>query len=120
MDVTRVEESDQRRKGRRLNDDVEMNVQAAGAASSSVAAASALAGSSSSAAAAPAAEAVPAHAVPIPVDMDLERDAMEIHTLLFSLGMGGAHAADVMEVFCPERLVPYVSLFGLVHGGALT
>ena len=43
---------------------------------------------------------------------------MEIHSLLLSLGMGGADAADVMVVFCPGRLAPYVSMFGLVHGGA--
>ncbi len=50
--------------------------------------------------------------------MDVEREAMELHMLLMSLGKGGTDAADVMEVFCAGRLEPYVPLFGLVHGGA--
>ena len=132
MDAVRIEESERRaatananlgrRKLRRVDtgDDDDLNIQPGGAATSSSGAVQAPSASSSSAVALPAAGAVVvlAHDVPVPVDMDLEQEAMELHMLLMSLGMGGQSAVDVMEVFCPGRPKPYVSMFGLVHGGA--
>ncbi|CAK0856358.1 unnamed protein product [Prorocentrum cordatum] len=41
----------------------------------------------------------------------------EIGALLLSLGYSG-RKADVMEVLCPNRLVGFAPLFGLVHGGS--
>ncbi|CAK0896231.1 unnamed protein product [Prorocentrum cordatum] len=54
-----------------------------------------------------------------PAHRDPSDDNMqeEIGALLLSLGYSG-RKADVMEAFCPNRLVGFAPLFGLVHGGS--
>ncbi|CAK0830057.1 unnamed protein product [Prorocentrum cordatum] len=54
---------------------------------------------------------------PAPHDPGDDNMQEEIGALLFSLGYSG-RKADVMEVFCPNRLVGFAPLFGLVHGGS--
>ncbi|CAK0882798.1 unnamed protein product, partial [Prorocentrum cordatum] len=54
---------------------------------------------------------------PAPHDPGDDNMQEEIGALLLSLGYSG-RKADVMEVFCPNRLVGFAPLFGLVHGGS--
>ncbi|CAK0838042.1 unnamed protein product, partial [Prorocentrum cordatum] len=54
---------------------------------------------------------------PAPHDTGDDNMQEEIGALLLCLGYSG-RKADVMEVFCPSRLVGFAPLFGLVHGGS--
>ncbi|CAK0843605.1 unnamed protein product [Prorocentrum cordatum] len=54
---------------------------------------------------------------PAPHDPGDDNMQEEIGALLLSLGYSG-RKADVMEVFCPNRIVGFAPLFGLVHGGS--
>ncbi|CAK0876009.1 unnamed protein product [Prorocentrum cordatum] len=54
---------------------------------------------------------------PAPHDPGDDNMQEEIGALLLSLGYSG-RKADVMEVFCPNRLVGFAPLFGLVRGGS--
>ncbi|CAK0903034.1 unnamed protein product, partial [Prorocentrum cordatum] len=64
--------------------------------------------------AAAAADVAMAPALRDPGDDDMQE---EVGALLLSLGCSG-RKADVMEVICPNRLVGFAPLFGLVHGGS--
>ncbi|CAK0865359.1 unnamed protein product, partial [Prorocentrum cordatum] len=64
-----------------------------------------------------AAAAADAAMAPAPHDPGDDNMQEEISALLLSLGYSG-RKADVMEVFCPNRLVGFAPLFGLVHGGS--
>ncbi|CAK0826820.1 unnamed protein product [Prorocentrum cordatum] len=64
-----------------------------------------------------AAAAADAAMAPAPHDPGDDNMQEEIGALLLSLGYSG-RKADVMEVFCPNRLVGFAPLFGLVHGGS--
>ncbi|CAK0826156.1 unnamed protein product [Prorocentrum cordatum] len=64
-----------------------------------------------------AAAAADAATAPAPHDPGDDNMQEEIGALLLSLGYSG-RKANVMEVFCPNRLVGFAPLFGLVHGGS--
>ncbi|CAK0805864.1 unnamed protein product, partial [Prorocentrum cordatum] len=64
-----------------------------------------------------AAAAADAAMAPEPHDPGDDNMQEEISALLLPLGYSG-RKADVMEVFCPNRLVGFAPLFGLVHGGS--
>ncbi|CAK0860738.1 unnamed protein product, partial [Prorocentrum cordatum] len=64
-----------------------------------------------------AAAAADAAMAPAPHDLGDDNMQEEIGALLLSLGYSG-RKADVMEVFCPNGLVGFAPLFGMVHGGS--